>query len=159
MEPPDPIEPDALPDWTLDGDEHWYEAGDRPDDPMIHLWRVHGRCTARRRKTDKRCRKMPIPGGRVCDFHGGKAPQVKRLAEARLQALQIPAIYNMGYWVQQREFPATAASMINSVLDRTGMEAASKHKHSGKLGVAPSDEMKSLDERIGVLLKELGHRP
>jgi len=37
------------------------------------------------------CGLRPIPGGTVCAWHGGKAPQVKAAAERRLLAAQITA--------------------------------------------------------------------
>lgn len=48
-------------------------------------------CTATSRKGE-RCGKRAIPGGRVCRFHGGAAPQVKAAAAERLRELQGLAI-------------------------------------------------------------------
>lgn len=46
----------------------------------------HGRrCSGTSKQTGKPCQLPPIPGGPVCRFHGGKAPQVKAAAERRLQ--------------------------------------------------------------------------
>jgi hypothetical protein len=39
------------------------------------------RCHARRKSTGERCPNPAIGGGRVCERHGGLAPQVKRKAE------------------------------------------------------------------------------
>ena len=50
------------------------------------------RCTANAKSTGDRCRKRPIPGGRVCKTHGGGAPQVQRSARQRLLAAVDPAI-------------------------------------------------------------------
>lgn len=42
-------------------------------------------CSARAKSTGKKCTRPAIPGGSVCRFHGGAAPQVKRAAENRLR--------------------------------------------------------------------------
>ncbi len=146
-----------LPEWAQDGDEYWYTEGDQEDDGRIYLWRVYGRCCAKSKQSQRRCRRLPSPGGYVCVIHGGKAPQVRKLAEKRLEALALPAIKALTWWVQQREFPATAATMINSVLDRTGFEAVSKTKHSGSIA-SKSEEQQELDQEVLELLQELKTR-
>jgi hypothetical protein len=47
------------------------------------------RCTARSSRTGKRCAKAPIAGGTVCPTHGGRAPQVKAAAAARIEAARL----------------------------------------------------------------------
>jgi len=46
-------------------------------------------CTATNR-AGTRCGRAPIPGGMVCDRHGGKAPQTIAAAQARLRSLWEP---------------------------------------------------------------------
>jgi hypothetical protein len=46
------------------------------------------RCRATSRQ-GRQCKQPPIPGGTVCRFHGGGAPQVRRAAEERLAVQQI----------------------------------------------------------------------
>lgn len=41
------------------------------------------KCTATSKQTGKRCGQWPVPGAKVCRFHGGKAPQVEKAAEVR----------------------------------------------------------------------------
>jgi hypothetical protein len=41
-------------------------------------------CTAMSKSSNQRCGKPAIPGGTVCRFHGGAAPQVKAAAVARM---------------------------------------------------------------------------
>lgn len=55
---------------------------DSPDgwDPAIP------RCTATSTRSGARCRQRPISGGTVCVTHGGRAPQVRAAATARLAA-------------------------------------------------------------------------
>jgi hypothetical protein len=124
---------------------------------MIYLWRVYGRCRATSKQNQRRCRKLPLPGGYVCVIHGGKAPQVRKLAEKRLEALALPVIHALAHWTQQREFPATAATTIIAVLDRTGFEAVSKTKHSGSIA-SKSEEQQELDREVFDLLQELKTR-
>ena len=49
-------------------------------------------CTATSKTTDNRCTRPAIPGGSVCRYHGGAAPQVKAAAAARLRAMVDPAL-------------------------------------------------------------------
>lgn len=52
---------------------------------------VDGRCTATSKSTGERCRRSAIPGGTVCRWHGGAAPQVRAKAAERLsERLKIP---------------------------------------------------------------------
>ncbi len=115
MDRNDPMDPHTI-------REPWRDLlGDDPRDVMMPLWRVYGRCRARSKQSKKRCRKVPLLGGTVCEKHGGAAPQVKAAAEARLQETLVwPAIYRLGELIQQRDSPAVAVRAINSVLDRTG---------------------------------------
>lgn len=75
-------------------------------------------CTATAR-SGKRCRLSPIPGGTVCRMHGGGAPQVKKTARQRLDALVEPAIAGLGKALESGDVHAVIkASRI--VLDRCG---------------------------------------
>lgn len=49
-------------------------------------------CTAHSKQSGNRCKNAPIPGGRVCRFHGGAAPQVKAKAAERLKELRDLAV-------------------------------------------------------------------
>ena len=42
------------------------------------------RCIAKSKATGKQCGRKPIPGGLVCGYHGGKAPQVAKKAAERV---------------------------------------------------------------------------
>jgi hypothetical protein len=61
-----------------------FKDGDNSTDPR--------RCTALSRQTGKRCKNASIPGGRVCRYHGGAAPQVQKRVNERLRELEYPAI-------------------------------------------------------------------
>jgi len=45
------------------------------------------RCTATASSTGERCKQPAIPGGNVCRFHGGSAPQVQKKAQERLDRM------------------------------------------------------------------------
>jgi hypothetical protein len=49
------------------------------------------KCTAKSKQTGKRCGQYPVPGAKVCRFHGGKAPQVEKAAEIRAAKQQAHA--------------------------------------------------------------------
>ena len=97
-----------------------------PGEPM--------RCKAHNRK-GMQCRRTPIPGGVVCRYHGGAAPQVKAAALERLMAYQDRAINRLFGLVEQQAYPSTAYQAVRDVLDRTmGKPAESVAvAHSGGL--------------------------
>jgi hypothetical protein len=88
------------------------------DDPMAAPDPMAGKCTATNRKGN-RCTQPHIPGGTVCRYHGGAAPQVQQKAMERLRALQTPAIDALAWLLTQREYPSAAMSASRDVLDRT----------------------------------------
>ena len=79
---------------------------------------IRPRCRATNNRGEP-CRYSPIPGGAVCRFHGGAAPQVKLAAMDRLRALQNPAIDRLAKLIAQEEFPTVAYAASRDVLDRT----------------------------------------
>ena len=88
-------------------------------DPMPNPDPMAGKCTAKSKTSGKRCAQPAIPGGRVCRYHGGAAPQVKQAAMARLLALQHPAIDRLTKLIDQDAFPTVAYAAARDVLDRT----------------------------------------
>ena len=49
------------------------------------------RCSAKSKQRRERCLKTAIPGGVVCVYHGGRAPQVQAKAARRWAAIQLLA--------------------------------------------------------------------
>lgn len=49
------------------------------------------KCTATSQTTGERCRQAPIAGGSVCVTHGGRAPQVRAAATARVEKAKLAA--------------------------------------------------------------------
>ena len=94
------------------------------------------RCKATSR-TGKRCAQPHIPGGTVCRYHGGAAPQVKKAALERLMELQHPAISRLSALIDQTDFPTVAYAASRDVLDRTmGKPRESvQMEHSGGLHI------------------------
>lgn len=79
------------------------------------------KCKARNRQ-GKRCGNWAIPGGTVCRFHGGKAPQVEKAALERLRELQHPAIAQLARIIEDPVAGDTdKLRAIENVLDRTGI--------------------------------------
>lgn len=84
---------------------------------------MEGRCTAKSKQRQARCKRPAIAGGTVCYVHGGAAPQVIEAARARLERLTHPAITRLGELVAQTDYPSTALSAVKDVLDRNGYGA------------------------------------
>ena len=58
-------------------------------------------CTAKAKTTGNRCTHWAIPGGTVCRFHGGAAPQVIRKAELRYAEARDDALYLLAVQLRQ----------------------------------------------------------
>lgn len=85
-----------------------------PKDPSLQ-------CTATAKGTGKRCQQPAIPGGTVCRYHGGSAPQVQEAARLRLQNLVQPAIVVLGrILADPMALEASKLRAVENVLDRSG---------------------------------------
>ena len=87
-------------------------------------------CTAKAKSTQKRCQNPPLPGGTVCKFHGGKAPQVlAKSARNILEALVGPALIELDKIVRKEDTPDNVRlAAVRDVLDRTGHKAPTEIK-------------------------------
>jgi hypothetical protein len=92
------------------------------------------RCTATSKRSHEPCKNPAIAGGRVCRFHGGGAPHVKAAAQARLQALQFPAIAKLGALLERDDAPHVQLAAAKDVLDRTMGKPATAVDVSGPSG-------------------------
>jgi hypothetical protein len=104
------------------------------------------RCTARSKQRNAQCKRTAIPGGTVCRYHGGAAPQVMKAAAERLKELQFPAIVAIedaldadAYYVvrngdsssvEEKPDHPTRLRAATAVLDRTGLGPTSKQEVS-----------------------------
>lgn len=87
------------------------------------------KCRATSKRTHKQCGQSPIPGGTVCKFHGGAAPQVRAKAIERLMQYQDRAIDRLFGLVEQQAYPSTAYQAVRDVLDRTMGKPAESINH------------------------------
>jgi hypothetical protein len=83
------------------------------------------RCTAKSKASGQRCKRAAIPGGTVCRFHGGAAPQVVAAAKVRLAALVDPAIDRLAKLIKIKN-PGIALGAVKDVLDRNGFKPSAK---------------------------------
>jgi hypothetical protein len=67
------------------------------------------------------CRGLAIRGGTVCNVHGGRAPQVKHAAEARILALVDPSLNRIEKTIADDDNPALALAAARDILDRAGL--------------------------------------
>ena len=81
-------------------------------------------CQAKCRGRDKQCGHYAIAGGTVCRYHGGRAPQVMKAAQRRLDELKQPAIAYLAYLLAQRDYPSAGLGAAKDVLDRVDGKAA-----------------------------------
>jgi hypothetical protein len=72
-------------------------------------------------KAGNQCGRYAIPGGMVCNLHGGKAPQVRDKARMRLIAMIEPALQVLSdVMASEKAADADKLRAANSVLDRAG---------------------------------------
>lgn len=112
-------------------------------DPMGHTDPLGGvLCSARSKQSGKPCKQRAIPGGTVCHYHGGAAPQVKASAMERLMALQHPAIDRLTQLIGQTEFPTVAYAASRDVLDRTEGKPGERQivEHKGAITIRWEDD-------------------
>ena len=103
------------------------------------------RCTARSKRSGKRCRKWTRRGAAVCPMHGGKAPQVERKAEDRMLALQDPAVAAVARAVNGKDIDvALRGSKV--VFDRTNF---------GRVGLLSTEQVEGMLRGVAALFLSL----
>jgi hypothetical protein len=130
------------------------KAKHKGDDPMapVDPKAARPRCTAKSKTSGRQCAQPPIPGGTVCRYHGGAAPQVQLKAAERLAAYQDKAIDRLFTLAEQTDFPSTALGAVKDVLDRT----MGKPKESIDMNV--TGEIALVPERLQAARKRLAER-
>lgn len=84
------------------------------------------RCTATSKVTGERCGSTPPPGGTVCKWHGGAAPQVKAKVEERIALMVDPALVALRHLVDTADSDSVRLSAIKDILDRAGYKPRDK---------------------------------
>jgi len=106
------------------------------------------RCTATASSTGERCKQPAIPGGNVCRFHGGSAPQVQKKAEERLEEMADAATKQMQNRLsdvfdrldtaethdEYVKLLREARQLTTSILDRAGKGPTEKREVTGDGG-------------------------
>lgn len=109
-----------------------------PDDPMVPLgreWRIRWvppderRCIARSvgkssQWMGNRCALYAIKGGKVCRYHGGNIPNVKKAAQAALAIAALPAAEKLIHIALNKRGVSDSDRIkaIIQILDRAGVE-------------------------------------
>lgn len=76
-------------------------------------------CTARGKRSGKRCTRPVVPGCTVCRYHGGAAPQVRAAGLERLRQMQEMAIDRLQALALDGQYPSTSYQAVRDILDRT----------------------------------------
>ncbi len=88
------------------------------NDPRTHN---SVRCTATSRRSGERCLRQAVIGAMVCYHHGGRAPQVAKAAQTRLEEMVGPAIQQLQTILEKpNTSDADRLRAIALLLDRTG---------------------------------------
>lgn len=100
-----------------------------PSDPMsTHVGgdTLNGRqrCSARSKQKGTQCGRTAIPGGTVCRYHGGAAPQVQAAAQERLKAMQPLALDTLEALMRRDQYPTVQFQASKAVIDWTEGKAA-----------------------------------
>lgn len=103
------------------------------------------RCTAHRKNGDQ-CKNAARHGTNVCDFHGAKAPQVKRKARQRIEeAADRMAAELLKMATDDDVADSVKLAAIRDALDRAGLAA----KNAVEVEVGPPKPYEVLLEHIG----------
>lgn len=84
------------------------------------------RCSAKSQRSGTQCRKWAIRGGRVCDMHGGRAPQVREAAARRVSLAEAVA-------GQERRHPVEVMDSALHVVDVAGRQLLERLSTGGEI--------------------------
>ena len=123
------------------------------------------RCTAHLSDGSRQCERWAINGSTVCATHGGQAPQVKKSARERLEALVDPAINTLRKVLQHGLDTGNASSAVRAalgILDRCGFHPSQcvelTGEFVGSVEVVPAAHFDRLSTEEKVALVEMLER-
>lgn len=96
-----------------------------PERMTIATHDITRQCRAHNREGEQ-CRQHAIRGGAVCVTHGGRAPQVRQSADARLAAMVDPLLTELFRIARSGENDAVRLAAIKDALDRAGYKPRDK---------------------------------
>lgn len=105
-------------------------------------------CHARSKSTGIQCQRQAIPGGTVCRYHGGGAPQVQRAAKERLREMLDPALNALAHLVENAENETVRLRAAQDIMDRCGLNMI----HKVDANVRVYDSREELVERAKEIL-------
>lgn len=122
-------------------------SSDEPIDRWARSAHPDRRCTAHRKNGDQ-CKNAARQGANVCDFHGARAPQVKRKARQRLEeAADRLACQLLRMATDDDVADSVKLAAIRDALDRAGLSA----KTAVEIEVGPPKPYEQILDGITVL--------
>lgn len=94
--------------------------------PMVNPLTGRQPCKAHSKQSGRPCGRLAIPGGTVCRWHGGAAPQVRASAQERLKAMQPKALDTIDDLMGRAEFPTVQYQAARSVIEWTEGKATER---------------------------------
>lgn len=108
---------------------------------------MENQCTATAKSTGERCQKSAMKGATVCSVHGGKAPQVQKKAQERLDEMadsvtadvqkrikDLRDVYDNADDEEKVMIMRELRQLWTTILDRTDHGPTERHEHTGDDG-------------------------
>ena len=114
------------------------------------------RC-GRKRRDGGRCTQWAMHGQTVCKMHGGMAAQNKLAAEARLRALEHPAISALEQLIERGDPDATRLAAARYLLELLGHKAAVQVEAEQEVTIRVIDERVPVDYLAPRVLRTAEH--
>jgi len=108
-------------------------------------------------RSGNQCKRPPVPGGRVCQIHGGATPIAIHAARLRLLALVEPALETLFEAMEQTDHWPSAVKAAEILMDRAGFGPRSTLViEDDRKDLAPltTDELLARTELIQTRLRE-----
>lgn len=122
-------------------------------DPLSDPHPLSQKCSAKSKRTGKQCGQWAIPGGTVCKWHGGAAPQVIAKAEQRLEMHYPKAVRVAGELLDRPEFPTVQAQMVKFIVEHKDGRATERVDLNANIQVNIVDVLRQRHQRFRELQK------